>query len=230
MSFLFTQILYRPLFNLLLLLYNYIPGNDLGIAIIALTVLVRAAFFPLSIKAQRSQKALSAINPKIQEIRARLKNDSTAQNAAILQLYKEHKVNPFGGCLPILIQLPILIALYRVFVAGINPQSLSLLYSFIHNPETLNKLFLGFLDLTSKNHILAIVTGLLQFMQSRQSAKYMQTSGASKEMAAMNSQMLYLFPVIIIVIGWNLPAGLLLYWVTATGFSMLEQLYLKKQS
>lgn len=227
---LYNLILYKPLFNAVIFLYNIIPGHDFGLAIIALTVTIRLLFFPLSVRTTRSQRALSKINPKIKEIKERLRNDVQAQSAAIMNLYKEHKVNPLAGCLPLLIQLPILIALYQAFGAGFKPESLNLIYAFIGNPGQIEPTSLGFLDITAKSAVLAIVTGGFQFLQLRQNSammKFGSTDSSQKEVQALNSQMLYFFPVMIIIIGWNLPAGLLLYWLATTLFSMGEQMYIK---
>jgi len=225
----FKVILYIPLFNALIFISNFMPKHDLGLGIIALTVVIRFLFFPLSIKSQRSQRALNAINPHIQAIKEKHKNDKTAQGAAMMQLYKEHNINPIAGCLPLLIQLPILIALYQVFIAGLNPQSFSLLYPFVSNPGTINPLFLGFINIGSRNIFLAVLAGVLQFVQAKQSMAYMKSSGvANPQMSALNTQMLYFFPVMIVIIGWNLQAGLILYWIATTLFSIGEQLYLRK--
>ena len=224
----FKIILYIPLFNALIFISNFIPKNDLGVSIIVLTVVIRFLFFPLSIKAQRSQRALNAINPHIQAIKEKHKHDQAAQGAAMMQLYKEHNVNPVAGCLPLLIQLPILIALYQVFIAGLNPESLSLLYSFVHNPGAINPLFLGFISISSRNIVLALLAGALQFIQAKQSMTYMKAGGANPQMAALNTQMLYFFPVMIVIIGWNLQSGLILYWITTTVFSIGEQFYLRR--
>ena len=227
---LYNTILYQPLFNAVIFLYNIIPGSDFGLAIIALTVIIRLIFFPLSVKTIKSQRALSRINPKIKELKEKFKSDAQAQSAAIMNLYKEHKVNPFGGCLPLLIQLPILIALYQAFGAGFKPESLDLLYGFIGNPGQIEPISLGFIDITSRNIILVIVTGAFQFLQLKQNAAIMKSNAndpSQKEMQALSGQMLYFFPVMIIIIGWNLPAGLLLYWLATTLFSMAEQGYIK---
>lgn len=230
MTSFFKTILYAPLFNALIFISNFMPGHDLGLAIVVLTVLIRLIFLPLSIKSQRSQRALNAINPHIQALKEKHKHDQAAQGKAMMELYKEHNINPIAGCLPLLIQLPILIALYQAFIAGLKPESLSMLYSFVQNPGVVNPLFLGFLSLTGRNIILAVTAGVLQFLQAKQSMDYMKTSGAgaNPQMAAINKQMLYFFPVMIVVIGWNLPAGLILYWITTTVFSIGEQMYLRK--
>lgn len=224
---LYTEILYRPLFNAVVFIYNVLPGHDFGLAIIVLTAVIRVIFFPLSIKTVRSQKALSQLNPKMQEIKQKLKGDSAAQSAEIMKLYKDHNINPLSGCLPLIIQLPILIALYQAFIAGLKPENLSLLYGFVLNPGVIEKISFGFMDITSKIPLLAVLAGVAQFAQAWVAKAQNQGPGISKEMAALNKQMLYFFPVMIIIIGWNLPAGLVLYWVTTTVFSILEQVYIK---
>ncbi len=227
MGTLFTEILYRPLFNAVVFLYDILPGHDFGLAIIALTTLIRILFFPLSIRTVRSQKALNQLNPKIQEIKQKFKDDKTAQSAETMKLYKENNINPLAGCLPLLIQLPILIALYKAFIAGLKPENLNMLYGFVSNPGTINKISFGFIDITSKMPLLAIFAGVAQFIQAWATKAQNQGLSPNKEMAALNSQMLYFFPIMIIIIGWNLPAGLVLYWITTTVFSVFEQIYIK---
>lgn len=225
----FKVVLYVPLFNALIFISNFVPKHDLGVSIIILTIIIRSLFFPLSIKAQRSQRALNAINPHIQAIKEKHKNDQAAQGAAMMQLYKENNINPIAGCLPLLIQLPILIALYQVFIAGLKPESFSMLYSFVSNPGAINPLSMGFISIGARNIFLALLAGVLQFIQAKQSMAYMKAGGGSNpQMSALNAQMLYFFPVMIVVIGWNLQAGLILYWITTTAFSIGEQLYLRK--
>jgi len=225
----YNEILYRPLFNIMVYLQGVIPGGDLGLTIIVLTIIIRAIFSPLSFKTIKSQQALKKLAPKVEEVKVKFKNDKAAQSAAILKLYKENNVNPLAGCLPLLIQLPILIALYQVFIRGITEESLTALYGFLSAPEIINYNFLGFLDVTIKNPVLAIIAGGFQFVQSRQSTALQADSGGNKEMAALSKQMLYFFPVMIIIIGWNLPAGLILYWITTTVFSVFEQMYIKRK-
>ena len=227
MGTLYTEILSRPLFNAVIFIYNILPWNDFGLAIIILTTLIRILFFPLSIKTVRSQKAMNLLSPKLQEIKQKFKDDKSAQSVETMKLYKENNINPLAGCLPLLIQLPILIGLYSAFIAGLKPESLNMLYGFISNPGVINKISFGFIDTTSKMPLLAVFAGATQFIQARMTKSQNQSLSVNKEMAALNSQMLYFFPIMIIVIGWNLPAGLILYWITTTVFSILEQLYIK---
>jgi len=221
----FNESLYRPLFNALVWLYNFIPGNDLGIAIILLTVLIRFILYPLSKKAIQSQKAISKLQPKIKEIQKKYKNKEE-QAKAMMEFYKKYKVNPMAGCLPILIQLPILIALYRVFFSGLNPEALSTLYGFIERPEVLNVMFLGLINLSQRSIFLAILAGAFQFIQSRMIMP--QSQGGTKDFQSMmTQQMIYMMPLITIFIAWNLPSALPLYWIVITLFGIIQQHFTK---
>jgi len=225
----YNTILYQPLFNAVILLYNLLPGTDFGLAIVALTLIVRSALFPLTVKTTVSQRSLNRLNPQLQALKEKFKNDTQAQSAAIMKLYKDNNVNPLSGCLPLLVQLPLLIALYQVFGAGFKSESLGLLYNFVENPGQINSLSFGFLDITLPSAVLALITGFLQFTQLRQNQALVQSSGQQKDIQTINKQMLYFFPVMIIIIGWNLPAGLLIYWLTTTLFSIGEQIYIRKK-
>jgi len=228
----FNESLYRPLFNALVWLYNVIPGNDLGIAIIVLTIIIRLILYPLSKKAIQSQKAISKLQPKIKEIQKKHKNKEE-QAKAMMELYKKYKVNPMAGCLPILIQLPILIALYRVFFNGLNPEALNTLYSFISNPESLNVMFLGLIDLSQRSILLAVMAGLFQFIQTKMiMPNNLNTKSKSGELdfsSMMSKQMLYFMPLITVFIAWSLPAALPLYWVVITLFGIVQQYSTKSE-
>ncbi len=229
MSTLFTEVLYRPFFNAVIFLYNILPGHDFGLAIIVLTVAIRIMLSPLTVKTIKSQKALSSVNSQVKEIKEKFKHDKAAQSAEIMKLYKDNNINPLAGCLPLIIQLPILIGLYRAFIAGFKPESLSMLYSFVSNPGHIEKISLGFIDITAKNHILAILSGISQFFQLKTNSANASVGDPNDQAQALNKQMLYFFPVMIIIIGWNLPAGLVIYWLTTTAFSILEQMYIKRK-
>src|SRR5882672_9120926 len=138
MGFLFNLILYRPLFNALVFLYEHVTFSDLGLAIVLLTLIIRGILYPLFYKSLKHQSVLQRIQPHIKKIQDDHNGDKEKQAAALLALYKEHKVNPFSGFFLILIQLPILIALYRVFLNGFSPNAFDALYSFIAQPATWN--------------------------------------------------------------------------------------------
>jgi YidC/Oxa1 family membrane protein insertase len=236
MSELFHVIFYQPILNLLVFFYNIIPGNDIGVAIVVLTVLIRAILYPLNQQSIKSQKALKDLQPKIDELKKKYANDKTEQGRAMMELYKAEKVNPFSSCLPLLIQFPFLIAVYYVFRDGLTGnKALELVYSFISRPETLNPITLGFFDLSKPSIALAILAGLAQFWQ----AKMMVTTrppqkiaGAQDEdmMAIMNKQMVYLMPALTVFIGITFPGGLTLYWLITTLLTGLQQLYIFKKT
>jgi YidC/Oxa1 family membrane protein insertase len=223
----FTKFIYQPLLNLTVLVYGMIGFQDLGVTIVLMTILVRTVMLPLSLKAARSQRALAEIAPEMERVKAQHPGDTTAQSAAVMRLYREHGVNPMAGCLPLVIQLPLLIGLYKVFVGIFQPDVLNLLYASVPHPSTMNHITLGVLDVSAPARLLALVAGGLQFLQARLSlASQPQTT----QTAAMGKQMAYFLPLMIVVIGWNLPAGLTLYWIVTTLFSIGEQLYLKRRS
>ena len=231
MGHFFTVVFYQPIFNLLIFLYNVIPGHDLGLAIIALTIVIKLVFLPLSKKAIESQKELQDLQPKIEELKKQYIGKKEELGRALLDLYKQHKVNPFSSCLPILVQLPFLIAVYQVFSAGLANKSMDMIYPFIQRPEIINIISFGFLDLSKPNWVLAVLAGLAQFWQ----AKMMITSRPvvkgvgtkDEDMAAiMNKQMLYMMPALTIFIGISLPGGLSLYWLVTTVLTALQQIFI----
>ncbi len=224
----FNTILYQPLFNVLVLIYQYLPGHDFGVAVIVLTIIIRIIFSPLMIKSIKSQKVLSELQPKIQEIQQKYKDDKEKQAKEMMALYQKEKFNPFGGCLPLLVQLPILIALYRVFWKGLQPGAMSLLYSFVPNPGAINPTFLGFLNLGEANIFLAIIAGITQFFQTKMLSPKKPKIGQKKDQMGqfsnlMQKQMLYFFPIFTVVILSRLPSAIGLYWIVTALFSILQQ-------
>jgi YidC/Oxa1 family membrane protein insertase len=224
----FKEVLYRPLFNVLVLLYEFVPGADFGIAIIILTVLIKLLFYPLGNKSIKSQKALNEIQPKLKEIQEKYKDDKEKQAKEMMELYKKEKVSPFSGCLPLLIQLPILIAMYRVFWGGLSPD-LSLLYSFVPSPGSINSMFLGFLDLAKPSRILAILVGLGQFLQIKLISPKTKKK-ANDFTSQMQKQMMYFMPVLMVVIFWRFPSALALYVLTNTVFTIVQQYIIVKKT
>lgn len=224
----FTTFFYQPIFNLLIFIYNNLSFQDLGISIVILIVIIKAALWPLSRKSIKSQKELQDLQPKLDELKIKYKDDKVGLSQATMDLYKDNKINPFSSCLPLLIQFPFLIAVFQVFKNEINGK-LDLVYSFISKPETVNMISFGFLDLSKPNIYLAVLAGLAQFWQSRMMlAKQptIKTEGAKDEnMAAiMSKQMMYFMPVITIFIGLSLPGGLTLYWFFFTLLTVAQQL------
>ncbi|MCD4761821.1 YidC/Oxa1 family membrane protein insertase [bacterium] len=226
----FETYFYQPILNLVIFLINVAPGHDLGIAIILLTIIIKLILYPLSRKSLQGQKALQDLQPKINELKKKYKDNKEAMGKAMMALYKENKVNPLSSCLPLLVQMPFLFAVFRVFRNGME-NSLDLVYPFIHNPETINYVSLGFIDLSQRNIPIAVLAGLAQFWQSKMmmtKRPQIKTKGAKDEdmTAIMNKQMLYFMPALTVFIGVSFPGGLALYWLMTTLFTGLQQWYI----
>lgn len=235
MSNFFETLFYQPILNLLVLLYNITPGHDLGIVIILLTIVIKLILLPLSKSSIKSQKALQDLQPKIEELKKKYANNKEEMGKKMMELYRENKVNPFSSCLPLLIQLPFLFAVFRVFQNGFANGSLDLVYSFIYTPEHINTVSMGFVDLADKNILLAVLAGLAQFWQTKMmmtKKAEVKTDGSKDEnmMAVMNKQMLYFMPALTVFIGISFPGGLTLYWLTTTLLTALQQLYIFKDN
>lgn len=230
----FNIVLYKPLFNLLVFLYNYIPGHDFGIAIVLLTIIIRFILYPLSVKATKSQKVLQKVQPLIQEIQKKYKDNKEKQAKELLEIYKREKINPLSGLFLALVQLPILIALYQVFWNGLKPETLTILYPFIANPGQLNAVFLGIIDLSKANVVLAIIAGLCQFFQTKMLLPKTKKNISSEKLpdfsSAMQTQMTYFMPIFTFMILLGLPSALGLYWIVSGLFSIIQQYFILKDN
>lgn len=233
---LFQTIFYQPILNLVIFLYNNLAFQDLGLAIIILTLIIKAILWPLSRKSIESQKALQEVQPKIDELKAKYKDDKQLLGQELMNLYKKNNVNPFSSCLPLLIQLPFFIAVFQVFKDGID-KHLDLVYPFITKPEFINSTFLGFMDLSKPVIYLAVLAGAAQFWQAkmmmakRNKIKSAEATNSKAESmtAIMNKQMLYFMPALTVFIGVTLPGGLTLYWFILTLLTVLQQSLINKK-
>jgi len=225
---LFHTIFYQPILNLLVFLYNIIPGHDIGLAIIALTVLIKLILTPFTIQSLRSQKALQELQPKMEALKKEFAGDKEQQARETMNLYKAQKVNPMSSCLPTLIQFPFLIAVYQAFRIGLTSGQLNNIYPFINNPGHINALSFGIVDLAAPSIILAVLAGLSQYFQTKmlstsQPAKNNKASKDESALAGMNKTMLYFMPVFTVIIGAKLPGGLTLYWLITTVLTIVQQ-------
>ncbi|MFH0857313.1 MAG: YidC/Oxa1 family membrane protein insertase [Candidatus Magasanikbacteria bacterium] len=234
MKELFTFLLTQPIFNGFVGLYNIIP--DVGVVIILITIIMKFALLPTNTKAIQAQKSLTELQPKLDELKKKQKGDQQAVAQETMKLYKEHKVNPFGSCLPLLIQLPIFLALYWVLRDALNPaQDFHMLYSFVSRPESINPLFFGLLDLEKPQFVLGALAAAAQYYQAKMFTKKRAptvagTGGADENMAAMmNKQMTVMMPILTLIIGFSLPGGLLLYWFISTLFTLVQQIIVFKK-
>lgn len=226
----FNLLLYQPLFNALILLYEYFPGHDFGVAVIVLTLLIKFLLYPLGAQAIRAQKKLSQLQFKVDQLQKKYKQDKERLVKETLELYKREKINPFSGFLPLIIQLPILLALFRVFWRGFGSEQMINLYNFVPQPGQINTMFLGFADLASPNSFLAIAAGIAQLWQTKMfspdSAK--DNGGSSPKKGGdlqklLQKQMLYFFPLFTVIILWRLPSAIGLYWLVTSLFTIGQQ-------
>jgi YidC/Oxa1 family membrane protein insertase len=231
--------IYAPLYNLLMLFVAVLPGHSVGGAIILLTATVKGVLYPLAQKGIIAQRAMRELEPKIKEIRERHKEDKVQVAQKTMELYQKEGVTPFSGCLPLLIQIPIIIALYWTFFKGlsITPEYF---YSFVPIPEELDMDFLVF-DLAAKSIFLACAAGFTQYIQAdlslgnqkEDNTKPKQTSDKPSFQEdfqkSMQFQMRYIFPIMISFIAYTTSAAVALYWVTSNIFSIAQELHARRQ-
>ncbi|MCX6784959.1 MAG: YidC/Oxa1 family membrane protein insertase [Candidatus Komeilibacteria bacterium] len=228
---LYFSIFFQPIFNLLIGIYLLL-GNNLVFAILALTIIIKLILWPINQQAIRSQRSMQEIQPKIEALKEKFKDDKTKLGQAMMELYKTEKVNPFSSCLTLVVQLPFLIAVYQVFRQGLSGDHANWLYSFMPPINSLQTVFWGW-DLTKRSLILAVLAGLAQFWQTRMIMKMPKTTVSQKNdtMAMMNKQMLYFMPLITVWIGASVPSGLTWYWLAFTLLSAFQQyLVMKKKA
>jgi YidC/Oxa1 family membrane protein insertase len=236
---LFHVLFFQPVFNVLMLIYHFIP--NFAISIILLTLLIRCALIPLTRAQLRSSKAMQELAPQLKELQAKYRSDPQRLMAEQQSLYKAHGVNPVQGCLPLLIQLPFLYALYYSFFAVLKPSGTpaqqlytinhDYIYPFLPHLTALpNTHFLWMnLALPDPTHILPILAGALTFLQLRMAMPYRpkaQRTGASDPTTQATSTMQYIMPLFTIFIGWTFPSGLALYWCVTTLFSAVQQYFI----
>ena len=237
MHYIWDLVFYTPIYNGLVFLINIVPWHDVVVAVILLTVIVRLIMSPLSRKAIQSQLVIKSIQPELDKIKKEI-TDKQEQAKRTLALYKEKKINPFSSFFFLLIQIPIIFALYFVFLDGLTGET-EILYSFIQYPEYMSKLFLGFLDIESKkNIIIAVLAGLSQYFQFKYSAASKQAVPApgddDKSFQAqfgksMNMQMKYFLPALIAFFAYNMAVAIGLYWITSNLFTMGQEIYLQNK-
>ena len=199
----------------------------MGIAVILLTIIVKFILFPLTQRSINTQLKMKDLEQKINQIKESTP-DKAEQSKKTFALYKENKVNPFSSCLLILVQLPIIVALYSVFIYGFGAMHAGA-YPFIHTPAQFNLNFLGLIDLGQKSLLLAIIAGIAQFFQGylaqgRQS-KPTGTDMKSEFARSMQTQMLYILPLVVIYPAYRFSAAVALYWITSNIFTVGQELY-----
>ena len=248
---LFQDVFTQPIFNALMLLYRLF--GDFGLSIVVLTLIIKLILFPLTLQQLKSTKANQALQPQMQEIKRKYAKDQQGQAMAMQALYKEYGINPLAGCLPLLIQLPVLYGMYFAFSEVLRSKNLlhdinNLLYPFVSHFASVNVYlnwftWLKFLDPAlpwsislaqpDPTHILPIIAALATFVQLRMSLPKTApapatTSGkpaASDPTTSTMKTMQYIMPFFTLFIGWSLPCGLALYWTVSSIFQAVQQYF-----
>lgn len=195
----------KPLLYTLKFFHRYV-GNY-GIAIIIITVILKAIFFPLTHKSYKSMKGMQKIQPEMNKIREKYKNDRDAMNKAVMELYREHKVNPLGGCLPMIVQIPVFFALYKALMFSIELR---------HAP-----FFFWITDLSDKDpyYVTPIIMGITMFVQQKMTPS---------QMDPVQQKMMLALPVVFTFMFLSFPSGLVLYWLVNNILTIGQQMYINK--
>ncbi|WP_068268413.1 YidC/Oxa1 family membrane protein insertase [Caviibacter abscessus] len=209
--------------NAVLALLKYLVSivGNYGIAIIITTLIVKILLFPLTLKQEKSMLKMKELQPKIDEINRKYKGDKAKINEMTAKLYQEEQVNPLASCLPLLLQLPIFIALYYTFISSAIPETATFLWFNLKKPDalyTIGKFSINLLPILS--------TGLMILQQRLMSGN--QSSGGSETEKSMQN-MLYFMPILMLVIFYKMPSGVNLYYAVNTLLSILQQLYVIKK-
>lgn len=234
----FHTTFYEPVYNGLLYIVSILPTHDLGLSIIVFTLLLRLLLFPLARRASHSQRKLQAIRPLLKEINEQYKNDTRARALKTMELYRAHNISLGSTFLTLLVQLPILISLYYIVAFGGLPElSVADLYAFVPAPPEVSMVFVGLFDLTQKSILLAVLAGLTQlilgFVMPPPVAPEPESDGKPSFQAdfgkAMQFQMRYLFPLLIVFVAHQFTAAVALYLVTSNIFSIAQELLIRRQ-
>lgn len=248
-GYFFNLIFAFPIFNVLMLLYRLF--GDFGLSIVVLTLFIRLCLFPLTLKQLRSTKATQAIQPLMADIKKKYPNDQQAQYREMQRLYKEYNIRPLAGCLPLLVQLPVLYGLYGAMDVVLRPSNTKIsydamvngvLYPFISkfsglNAHSFDLRWFAFINphwvlslaTPDPTHILPVLAAVATFVQLRMSqARNQQQSanaGSGGMMAGQMKAMSFIMPFITLIFASIYPAGLALYWCTSSIFSMVQQYF-----
>ncbi|MCF7865789.1 MAG: YidC/Oxa1 family membrane protein insertase [Candidatus Pacebacteria bacterium] len=236
-SSLFHGLFYDPLYNLLVFVIQHVPGGDVGLATIIVTLIVKLILFPLSKQATKTQLKMKVLEPEIAKIKEKYGSNREEFGRKTLEFYRNNQLNPFASFFLILLQLPVIIALAYIFISGGLPTiKTDILYSFIQIPTAITTLFLGFVDVGGRSIILSIIAGLAQFVQIRLSVPaYTPSKDPSKNPSfgddlakSMNVQMRYVMPVFMFFVCLSVSGAVALYWITGSLFTIAQELYFRK--
>ena len=226
----YDALIHEPLYNAIILLLEVVPGASLAAAVAILTVVVRLVLFPLSKSSLVSQVKMRELQPQIEALREKHKDNPQVAALETFALYKKHGVRPFASLGMILVQLPIFIGLYSVFSASFSSVDLAALYSFVPPPEAVNPFFLG-IDLQARSFALAAIAAVAQHFAGRflLAAAHAPRGGFEADFSkAMRTMSLYVMPVLTFAFSAVVVAALPLYWAVGSVFTIGQEIYMKR--
>jgi YidC/Oxa1 family membrane protein insertase len=242
MSALWNSIFYQPIYNILIFIIDNITFGDVGFAIIIVTIIVKLILSPLTRKSIKSQILMKRMEPELKQIKKDFPNKEE-QAKKTFEIYKKYGTNPFSGCLVVLLQLPVIFALYYVFYKPFAVD-MSLIYSFIQAPATLHTNFLGLIEMGSQSIFLGLMAGVTQFIQG-----YLSTPMKTKDKIeivgknnvdepktfqeqlsdSMQMNVRYVLPIFIAFIAWKISAAVALYWIVSNIFTIAQEWYIRRK-
>ena len=229
MNYIWQTIFYRPMLNVLVYFYNTVAFHNFGLAIILVTLLLRLVLYPLFHNSAKQQMLMQRIQPKIKKIQEIHKNDKEKQSQALMDLYKEHGVNPFSSLFLLVIQLPMMIGLYWVVRTGLTPGNLTGLYSFVMQPSNIDPMFLHLIDLSKPSILLLVFAAISQYFQAKL-AIYRDPNNTAPLTPAeqVGRNMAYVGPLITLLVFYALPSAVALYWFITSLFSIGQQIIINR--
>ena len=233
MSFLFNTFIYNPLYNGLVFLIDVMPGHEVGWAVVILTLIVKVLLYPLTKKAVLTQKAMASVDEEVKVLREKYKDNKEEQAKRLMTLYREKGISPFASFFSLLLQIPVILALYFVFASGLPEIMVERLYTFVSVPGSVDMLFLGFFDMAAKSWPLALLAGLSQFIHAYISVPHPKkpsgTPSFQEDFArSMSIQVKYVFPVIIVFVAHSLSAAVALYWAAGNIFAIGQEFLIRR--
>jgi YidC/Oxa1 family membrane protein insertase len=210
-----------------------VPGGDVGVAVILLTIVIRLILLPFSLSAARTQFAMKVLEPKIKDLKEKHKGDKEKEAVETLALYKEARVNPFSSILTVFIQIPVLLALFWVFnYESFITINAARIYAFTPLPHTVSLEFLGIISVAGKSIVLAILAGLTQFLQAHMALTgTMKPSGSGMQsdfQRIMGMQLKYVFPFLIATISYTTSGAIALYFIATNLAGSLQEWYVRR--
>ncbi len=240
MSALWNSIFYQPIYNILIFIIDNITFGDVGFAIILVTIIVKLILSPLTRKSIKSQILMKKMEPELKQIKKDFPNKEE-QAKKTFELYKKYGTNPFSGCLVVLLQLPVIFALYYVFFKGLAINE-SLIYSFIQIPVNIHTNFLGLIEMADKSIVLGLLAGVTQFIQGylstpiKNKLEVVKSADANEPKTfqeqlsdSMQMNVRYVLPVFIAFIAWKISAAVALYWVVSNIFTIVQEWYIRRK-